>query len=106
MTEFVKTCDELVPNRAFFRPSCCFEVAFNSFENSSMEFSSFGFLRFEEVSPVSLKLRNHYWNQGRNPKFLGKQKSQWLGMSYYVNFLEGLGSNEFHKKRRFGTHGS
>ena len=29
-----------------------------------------------------------------------------LGMSYYVNFLEGLGSNEFHIKWRFGTHGS
>ena len=29
-----------------------------------------------------------------------------LGMSYYVNFLEGLGSNAFHIKRRFGTHGS
>ena len=27
-------------------------------------------------------------------------------MSYYVNFLEGLGSNEFHIKCRFGTHGS
>ena len=29
-----------------------------------------------------------------------------LGMSYYVNFLKGLGSNEFHIKGRFGTHGS
>jgi hypothetical protein len=29
-----------------------------------------------------------------------------LGMSYYVNFLGGLGSNRFHTKRRFGTHGS
>ena len=29
-----------------------------------------------------------------------------LGMSYYVNFLGGLGSNEFHIKWRFGTHGS
>ena len=26
-----------------------------------------------------------------------------LGMSYYVNFLGDLGSNEFHIKRRFGT---
>ena len=25
-----------------------------------------------------------------------------LGMSYYVNFLEGLGGNEFHIKLRFG----
>ena len=29
-----------------------------------------------------------------------------LGMSYYVNFLGGLGSNEFHIKGRFGIHGS
>ena len=29
-----------------------------------------------------------------------------LGMSYYVNFLGGLGSNEFHIKLRVGTHGS
>ena len=29
-----------------------------------------------------------------------------LGMSYYVNFLGDLGSNEFHIKWRFGTHGS
>ena len=29
-----------------------------------------------------------------------------LGKSYYVNFLGGLGSNEFHIKWRFGTHGS
>ena len=29
-----------------------------------------------------------------------------LGMSYYVNFLEGLGSNEFLMKWRLGTHGS
>ena len=27
-------------------------------------------------------------------------------MSYYVNFFGGLGSNEFHIKLRFGTHGS
>ena len=27
----------------------------------------------------------------------------YLGMNYYVNFLEGLGSNEFDKKSRFGT---
>ena len=25
-----------------------------------------------------------------------KNSSHWLGMGYYVNFLEGLGSNEFH----------
>ena len=31
--------------------------------------------------------------------------SHCLGMSYYVNFLEGLGSNEFHIRWRFGTHG-
>ena len=29
-----------------------------------------------------------------------------LGMSYYVNFLGGLGGNEFHIKGRFGTIGS
>jgi hypothetical protein len=29
-----------------------------------------------------------------------------LGMSFYVNFLGGLGSNEFHIKWRFGTHGN
>ena len=29
--------------------------------------------------------------------------SHCLGMSYYVNFLEGLDSNEFHIKWRFGT---
>jgi hypothetical protein len=27
-------------------------------------------------------------------------------MSYYVNFWGGLGSNEFHIKWRFGTHGT
>ena len=27
-----------------------------------------------------------------------------LGMRHYVNFLEGLGSNEFHINGRFGTH--
>ena len=32
--------------------------------------------------------------------------SHCLGMSYYVNFLGGLGSNGFHIKWRFGTHGS
>ena len=32
--------------------------------------------------------------------------SHCLGMSYYVNFLESLGSNEVHMKWRFGTHGS
>ena len=35
-----------------------------------------------------------------------KNSSHCLGMSYYVNFLEGLGSNEFHIKWRFGTYGS
>ena len=29
-----------------------------------------------------------------------------LGMSYYFNFLEGLGSNKFNIKWRFGTHDS
>ena len=32
--------------------------------------------------------------------------SHCLGMSYYVNFLGGLDSNEFHIKWIFGTHGS
>ena len=27
-------------------------------------------------------------------------------MNYYVNFLEGLGGNEFQIEWRFGTHGS
>ena len=31
---------------------------------------------------------------------------QYLGISYYVNFLRGLGNNEFHIEWRFGTHGS
>ena len=29
-----------------------------------------------------------------------------LGMSYYVNFLGGLGGNEFHIELSFATHGS
>ena len=29
-----------------------------------------------------------------------------LGINYYVNFLEGLGRNEFQLKWRFGTHGN
>ena len=33
-------------------------------------------------------------------------KSHCLGISYSVDFLVGLGSNEFHTKWRFGTHGS
>ena len=32
--------------------------------------------------------------------------SHCLGKSYYVNILGGLGSNEFHIKRRFDTHDS
>ena len=32
--------------------------------------------------------------------------SHQLGMNYYVNFLGGLGSNEFHIKQIFGPHGS
>ena len=32
--------------------------------------------------------------------------THYLGMSYYVNFLGGLGSNEFHIELRFGTYGS
>ena len=32
--------------------------------------------------------------------------THYLGMSCYVNFFGGLGSNEFHIKWRFGTHGS
>ena len=32
--------------------------------------------------------------------------AHWLGMSYYVKFFGGLGSNEFHIKWIFGTHGS
>mgnify|MGYP007022704110 CR=1 FL=1 len=35
-----------------------------------------------------------------------RQKSHCLETSYYGNFLEGLGSNEFHIKWRFCTHGS
>ena len=32
--------------------------------------------------------------------------SHHLGINYYVNFLRGLGSNEFQLKLRFGTHGN
>ena len=32
--------------------------------------------------------------------------SNCIGISYHVNFLGGLGSNEFHTKWRFGIHGS
>ena len=32
--------------------------------------------------------------------------SHHLGIRYYVNFLERLGSNGFQLKRRFGTHGN
>ena len=35
-----------------------------------------------------------------------KQQPHFLGMSYYVKFLGGLGSNGFYIKWRFGTHGS
>ena len=38
--------------------------------------------------------------------FSNSDRSHCLGISYYVNFLGGLGSNEFHIKVRFGTHGS
>ena len=37
------------------------------------------------------------------PTYFSVQHSLCLGMNYYVNFLEGLGSNEFDKKSRFGT---
>ena len=35
-----------------------------------------------------------------------RQETLCLGLSYYVNFLGGLGSNEFHIEWRFGTNGS
>ena len=43
--------------------------------------------------------------QGKNNS--SNSSAHCLGMSFYVNcFWGGLGSNEFHIKSRFGTHGS
>ena len=50
--------------------------------------------------PVMLVHSQVRRNQGRG------QGAHCLGMSYHVNFLGGLDSNEFHIKWRFGTHGS
>ena len=47
-----------------------------------------------------LSSTNNAANQAARPT------SHCLEMSYYVNFFEGLDGNEFHKKLRFGTHGS
>ena len=62
------------------------------------------------LSPISL-----FWSGGFNmlARVISKNweahEVGWthcLGMSYYVKFLGGLGSNEFHIKWRFGTRGS
>ena len=95
------------------------------FTNSQESIISFGFLRqefYDIVSPY-LKLHNRYchwystchsllsmWFDSRLQGIfiLGStvNSSPCLRMSYYVKFLEGLGSTEFHIKFRFGTHGS
>ena len=57
-----------------------------------------------DVPPTHIKIR-----LTNLPKYGDDQFSHCLGMSYYVNFLGGLarlGSNEFHIKLMFGTHGS
>ena len=47
-----------------------------------------------------------FWDFEILTLILTSKLSHHLGMSYYVNFLGGLGSNEFQLKWRFGTHGN
>ena len=84
----------------------CVEKQFHTWPPCSTEVESAPLIHFQKLFWNKVFYRLKLVREFKFHIWMTLSSTHCLGMSYYVNFLGGLYSNEFRIKWRFGTHGS